>query len=154
MSSSWAAGNEIELATWGAEYRESRIIYARLEEWNGFTEHAPRCVVCRHHNITYGPRQRRVRVTPVGELCLQCWLDWPACEVCGTGPVAVDEYVRGISLVFRGKKICAECLLVPEISPWEWDLQLLAFFAEPPSSYQRVFEAYPLTWRESCTILT
>jgi hypothetical protein len=64
----------------------------------------------------------------------------------GVGPVAIDEYTNSVAMVFRGKRICAECL-VPEI-PKSWDDWLFVFFTTPKSSFQRVFEAYPLTWGE------
>lgn len=146
MASIWAADSEIELSAWSIETRESRIVFSRLNEWNSFTRHASSCARCRRRNIPYGPSIRSVRVTPVGNLCLQCWLDWAACEVCGVGPVAVDEYVNGVSIVFRGRAICAECL-VPTI-PSSWNDYLFAFYSTPRSSYQLVFEAYPLTWGE------
>lgn len=145
VTNRWAAESEQELAQWSHEERESRIVFARLEEWKGFHEHAQVCIRCRRQNLNADIQYTDIRQTIVGELCMQCWLDWPACEVCGVGPAAVDER-GGISLVFQGKVTCADCL-VPEI-PRAWDDWQLMFFATPKSSYQRVFEAYPLTWGE------
>lgn len=142
MTGKWSAHSERELAGWSHAERESRVVFSRLEEWRGFGERAPYCIRCRCQNVHLDPRHSEIKVTPVGRLCLRCWLDWPACDVCGTGPVAVDYYTNGSGIVFRGKQICADCL-VPEI-PSAWDEWLRWFFATPKSSYQRVFEAYPL----------
>jgi hypothetical protein len=168
VKSRWSASDEVVFAGWSHEERESRVVFARLEEWRGFAEKAPVCALCHRQNFLDDPTRAQIRVTPVGELCLRCWLDWPACEVCGTGPIVVDEYIGNVSagwrseargdvlrapekvnrgIFFRGKRICADCL-VPEIHG-AWSDWLRWFFATPKSSYLRVFEAYPLTWGAS-----
>ena len=141
MADRWAARSEAELAGWSHEERESRVVFSRLEQWKAFHEKAPYCILCRVQNLHAAPGKADIRFTSVGSLCLSCWLDWPACESCGTGAVAVGDRTDR-KIAFRGKQICGDCL-VPEI-PAAWSDWLMWFYTVPRSSYQRVFEACPL----------
>lgn len=109
------------------------IVAWRLQEWKKFTP-APFCsgVDCRARNVLYSPRRPDIRNTPMGKLCISCWIDWEACEVCGVAPA-----IRGVK--FQGRHICGECL-VPDIPNDLWNNWLLVYIYTPRSSFVEVLD--------------
>jgi hypothetical protein len=89
-----------------------------------------------------------IRTTPIGDVCLACWLGRETCQVCGLGPV-VGGFSRVSALEFRGKKICADCL-VPEVPLDAWNDWLLFYIYSPQSSFAQVLaDAYAEDYERS-----
>lgn len=107
MHSPWAAKEGENPQEWSIEERNSRITYHRLLQWATYKKENVPCLHCRRQGANY-----EIKDTPIGTLCLECWLDWPACEICGVG---ARESVYNDAVTFKGQYLCAECL-VPEIS--------------------------------------
>jgi len=74
---------------------QAQVIVKRMQYWARYDAADPkdRCDVCRSSK---GER----RATPIGILCLECWLDLPSCDECGYLPVVVW---------FRGRSLCHAC---------------------------------------------
>ena len=113
MLKTWAAKTDENPLRWDAAEATSRRLRWRVLVWPTFLlsprlndyYQKNRCqkVECRSYCAD-------LRDTPVGRLCLACWLQWPACDECGVAPQ--EPAYDGLG-TFRGKHLCAECLCPP-----------------------------------------
>lgn len=128
MYSPWSAREDEDPATWDKAHHESRILWHRLYVWRTFPILYSHClawlekqqVQCRFSGKTHPGMVRR---TPLGPMCLSCWLDWPSCDECGVG--AKEPGYDG-KTTFRGRNLCADCL-VPDVSEGyiRWSLECM-----------------------------
>lgn len=117
--------------------QEWEIVAHRLQQWKTYSR-APVCQICRARNSYYDPHKKDIRITPIGDVCLPCWLDRETCEVCGVGPVVPgDSWSR--ALKFQGNKVCYDCL-VPDVPMDAWKDWLLYFCYTPKSSFVAILE--------------
>ena len=110
-----------------------QIVAYRLQRWKEFIP-APACSrrACRARNILHEPHLSDIRATPIGDLCISCWIDWEECGICGLAPAMLE-------FRFRGQYVCEDCL-VPEIPSDSWRDWLLYFIYTPRSSLVQVLE--------------
>ncbi len=120
----WAASENENPLLWSKEEATSRRLRWRVLQWKTFPialrlnldYKKVRCIVskCRACGDD-------LRETPLGTLCLRCWLEWPACEECGVAPR--EPAYDGLA-TFMGRHLCADCLCPPISEGYiQWSLE-------------------------------
>ena len=108
---------------------DSDLLAGRLRIWNEFQAVAVEwtCDKCRK-------MEEDLRETPVGALCLDCWLKWEECGECKVGAAMYTH---------RDMRLCLDCYLPPMTKEY-LELEKMRF------AYGRENQLYyaPANWKE------